>query len=121
MSTRELATQNMAQAPSITDALSAVLSDDAIDYINERGAEVGALSAMELKLVQKARKLKEKIDASPEAQQLKTIKGKLKQVKDKRSETVTKIAGVIEKELGPKADQAVDQLFGETPKALNGR
>lgn len=101
-------------------AIGAMLSDDAMDYIKEKGTEIGALSAVEQKLVDKAKKLKEKINNSPEALQLATVKAKLKQVSAKRSENVTKVSGVIEQELGKKADDAMAIIFGDAPKQLKG-
>ena len=106
---------------SMSEALASLLSDEAIAYINEKGAEVGTLSAVELKLQQKSKRLKDKVDETPEAQQLRRVKTKEKAVKAKRTEIVTKIAGVIEKELGKNADKAMEQLFGGDAKQLQGR
>ncbi len=119
MSTKELI--KTGPDHSVNEALAAIgamLSDDAMDYIKEKGTEIGALSAVEQKLVDKAKKLKEKINNSPEALQLATLKAKLRQVSAKRSENVTKVSGVIEQELGQKADDAMAVIFGDAPKQL---
>lgn len=105
----------------INEALAAMLTDDAIDYINQRGAEIAALSAAEVKMTAKMQKLKKEIDELPQVQQLRKMKDKIKQVKAARTEQITKVVGVIEKEAGKKSDDAIDQLFGESPKQLKGR
>lgn len=110
------------QPRSISESLAPHLSKEAQQYIADQGAEVGSLSAMEMKLEKKAKALKAKLAAMPEAEQLAKVNTKLRQVRSTRQEKVTKITGVIENELGQKkTDQALDELFGDQRPKLEAR
>lgn len=118
-----MATGITTRAPrSLSEELAPHLSKEARQYITDQGAEVGSLSAMEQRLEKKMKTLKQKLDDTPEAQQLAKVKQKLKQVRLTRQEKVSRITGVLESELGAKSGSAaLDDMFGEDRPQLEGR
>lgn len=108
-------------ATDLTDELMTYLSEEDQQYVDKVNGEVSLLNAAEVKLEDRARKLKAKLDKSVEAQQLKAVREKLRALRELRREKGHKVAGVVERAMmqsGVGVEEAIDGIMASPRKAL---
>lgn len=110
--------KKQAQPITLTDAITNQLDDEALDYITEQGAKIGTQSALIERFDKKEKALKAKIAESPEGRQLATLRKKRAALKEERRDTISKVSGVLEQQIGKEAQKALEEIVDE-PKRLS--
>lgn len=96
-------------------------------YIIGMGADIGEMAALENRLAKKEQDLKRKLARSAEAQQLKEVKAKRKELRQKMQTSVQRIDGVIEAHLdevmpGSTTEEKINALMASAnTKQLEGK